>query len=433
MAKKEVSTVEIDEDTGLLLQPYDKDLPDSDKVFYPTQFMTLNLCTGKNVRDPDTNEIISRARGIRSGGFILMSGRQSIGKTTLALNISGHIKQSVDSQAIANMMNCRCQIYYMTTEDGMEKESICKNSYTTKAQMQRGEVIIIPPCDVSTEKVADKIDEIAEWKEANKKNLMFPQPCVGGGTRMEYMPTILFIDSLTGLVPKVLKERKDNETNNVFAMTRNKENGVLIINKFEKLRKYNIITIWIVHVGTKVNIGMTPNQKDYQALSADYKVSDGKTPQFYADLFMFINKITDSDSKKNSVQDIIGVEDRFIGAGVEALLPKNRWGDNSERTKFRLVQDYAVGWNPFYSLLYELKQRDIVTGSGIYKYLEGYTGSWKDGGFKLSEIPDLLATDDKFVEAMKECMEKEFSYVLEAGNQALPRYKKFRAAMDRLL
>lgn len=432
MAKDKDKEREIIGDEDLVLMPYKDDVSEMDKIFYKTQFMTLNLCTGKNIRDVEGN-IVCEARGIRSGGFILMSGRQSIGKTTLALNISGHIKKTVDDWCVRNFLPSRVQLYYATTEDGMEKESILKNAYISKLQADRGEVVLMQPADVSTEKVADLIDSIAEFKEANKAKMRIPQPCVGGGERLEYIPTILFVDSLTGLVPNELKNKDDNKTDNTYAMKRNKENGVMIMNKFDKLRKYNIITIWIVHVGMKVNLTGMANQKDYQALNADYKISDGKTPQFYSDLFMFINRILDSDSKQKNVQDIIGVEDRFIGAGVEALLPKNRWGDSSERTKFRLVQDYATGWNPYYSLLYELKQRDIIKGTTAYKTMDGFVGPYKEGSFKMSDIPELLEKDESFAKALKENMEKEFEYVLEAGNKAMERYDKSRSIMDRLL
>ena len=59
---KTMSNVDIEvleDGTELLLQPYADELEDSDKVFYPTQFVTLNLSTGKNIRDLETNEIIS--------------------------------------------------------------------------------------------------------------------------------------------------------------------------------------------------------------------------------------------------------------------------------------------------------------------------------------------------------------------------------------
>lgn len=426
--EKKAVVEDFDEDTGLVLRPCETDSAEADKCYYPTQFYTLNLCTGKNIRDKNTNEIISRPRGIRSGGFILLSGRPSIGKSTFGYNTIGHIKKSVDDLAVANFMKCRSQVYIANTEDGMELQSMLKNLYLTEEHVNRGELVVMKPKDVYTESLANEIDKICAWKEENKKNLMFPQPCVGGGTKMEYIPTFLFVDSLSGLGPRELKNKKDNEVNNVYAMTRNKENGVMIINKFPKLREYNIITIWIVHVGQKVNVNGLPNQKDFQALSADYKVSDGKVPQFYADLFMFINKITDSDSKSKNVQDILGIEDRFIGNGVEALIPKNRWGDSSERTKFRLVMDYAVGWNPFYSLLYELKQRDLLKNAGAYKKLDGYPKN-----FKSEDIPMLMETDELFVECLKKAFEDEFEYVLEANNKAVERYTKFSSALRRIL
>ena len=127
--------VEVLEDgTELLLQPYADELEDSDKVFYPTQFVTLNLSTGKNIRDLETNEIISRPRGIRNGCQILMSGQPTIGKTTLGLNIAGHIKQVADNMAISAMSSARTQIHFLATEVGMEEANLLKNAYITKEQ-----------------------------------------------------------------------------------------------------------------------------------------------------------------------------------------------------------------------------------------------------------------------------------------------------------
>lgn len=414
----------LDDGSEILLKPYKDDSPDTDKVYYQTQFMTLNLSTGRNIRDPHTDEIISKPRGIRSGGMILMSGRQGIGKTTLASNISGHIKRQCDDLAVANFMPSKVQIYYATTEDGMEKSNIMKNLYIDKKQADRGELIIIPPDQMSTESLADTIDEISEWKEKNKEQLMFPQPCVGGGMKMEYIPTILFVDSLTGLAPRSLKNKKDNEVNNMYAAQRNKENAVLLINKFEKLRKYNIITIWIVHCGFKFSTNGLPNQKDYQALSADVKVSDGKTPQYFADLFMFINKITDYEGKAKSISDIISVDDRYIGYAVEVLTPKNRWGDSSIRSNFRLVSDSATGFNALYSFLYEFHSRGLIK----YGKMEGY-----DKKIVAANIPKLLEEDPEFLQAVKNAMDKEFEWLLEASNKAIPRYLESRKIMDRLI
>ena len=53
MAKEMIisGSEEFDHDTGLVLKPYDGDSAETDKCYYPTQFATLNLCTGKNIRD----------------------------------------------------------------------------------------------------------------------------------------------------------------------------------------------------------------------------------------------------------------------------------------------------------------------------------------------------------------------------------------------
>ena len=420
--------VEVLEDgTELLLQPYADELEDSDKVFYPTQFVTLNLSTGKNIRDLETNEIISRPRGIRNGGQILMSGQPTIGKTTLGLNIAGHIKQVADNMAISAMSSARTQIHFLATEDGMEEANLLKNAYITKEQQKRGELIIYPADKVWTESTADLIDNIAAWKEENKSKLMIPQPKVGGGTKLEYIPTILFMDSLSGLRPKCLIDKKDNEQNNMWHAVRNKENGILFINKFEKLRRYNIICIWIVHVGDKFSANGMPLQKQYQALASDKKISDGKVPQFYADLFMFISKITDYDGKSKSVQDILEVDDTFIGNGIEVITPKNRWGDSSKRSIFRLVSDYSIGFNPYYSLLYELKSRDIIKGAA-YKSLDGYPDK-----FRGRDVGNLIKTDERFANCLITALEKDFEWLLEANNVAIPRYKEYSSYMSRLL
>lgn len=415
------------EDDSIVLMPIAENDKDTDKVYYPTQFLTLNLATGKNIRN-EKGEIISAPRGIRSGAFILMSGRQSIGKTTLALNITGHLKKTADAHAKRARIRGRSEIIYMTTEDGMEEQSLLKNCYLDKTAKDTGEFRIIKPENTSTEEVGGKIDAICAYKEKNKDELMCLQPCVGGGFKMEYLPTFLFIDSLTGLAPQVLKTKDNDKQDNMWYAKRNKENSMMIINKFDMLRKYNIITVWIVHCGMKFSTNGLPNQKDYQSLSADIKVSDGKTPQFYADLFLYIDKITDSDSKAKNIQDILGVEDNFIGYGVQCLTPKNRWGDNSIRSVFRLVFDYTIGWNPYYSMLYELASHDILINAGSKKRLPGY-----DKTFSKSDIPALLKEDREFTEALKNAFESKFEWLLEAQNKSKGRYEEFNDIMSCLI
>ena len=147
------------------------DYNDLDKVFYPTDFYFFNILTGKNVRTgANVDYVACRARGFREGCMMLVVGDQGIGKTTWILNNAGAVKKYVDNHP-NNEALVRVKVHVLTTEDGMEVSSIKKNMYADRTDFERGDIIMHKMSDVTTEYVADLIDnEYARKKKENKKN-----------------------------------------------------------------------------------------------------------------------------------------------------------------------------------------------------------------------------------------------------------------------
>ena len=400
------------------------DYNDMDKTYYPTDFLFFNTLTGKNVRQDGAHGVVTnRARGYREGNMMMVVGDQGIGKTTWCFNSAGGIKKWVDNHP-NNEKLARTQIHILSLEDGMEISSIKKNIYADRVDFERGEIIIHDPGKITTEYVSQTIMQIYEAKK--RKGIKIPMKTVSGDIKMTYPPTICIIDSIGILMPEKLKNEDALDNNMIYAQSISK-NGLMIQTVFSMLREANIMMWMISHKNKTINTGNTPNARVYQNLSPDDKIGGGKKIQYYADIIMNFARINTHNGNKETVSDIIKVNNDMIGYATEGGFVKNRFGDSSNNSKFNLVFDYSCGFNPMYSMLYQIfaGNVEIFGSAGAYKTLANYP----DKFFK-ADVTGKILNDPKFRTALLDQIESKYSWILESDNRSKDTYAEFKTFMN---
>ena len=383
-----------------------------DKAYYPTQFYMFNTLTGMNMRDEKSNEIISRPRGLREGSMMISSGEPQIGKTTMLFNMGGQVKRYCDTIAERAGLKARCEVAVLSPEDGMELHQMMKLSGITEDHIRRGEFKLETGDKMCTEYIGDWIEQEYERKMRNKKNLMIPTMTVGGKIKETMMPTYLILDSWSTLIPKKFKDTEAN--NNMYYAQVTSENNKLIKSVFGKLRDANIMLNTVAHKSNKMAIDpYNPNKADFQNLHKDTKLSVGKVTMYYADIVMYFNKILERDTNKQTVRQTLGTEDKSISYASEIGFIKNRMGDSSPRSQFSMVFDYSVGFNPYWSLVYDIisDRIPILETVGSYKMLPGW-----DRKFYKKDFDNLFRNDLIFRKLVLDAIEREYEWILESHN-----------------
>lgn len=412
------------------LKEYIQTMENMDAVVYPTNFVSFNILTGRNVRT-ETDELLYRVRGIREACIMLIAGNQSVGKSTFSYNVAASVKYHADTCAKAAGIPYRTEIHALAPEMGMEVTSIMRNCGLDETNLSNGEFFQPEGYKITTEYLADYVKAIHKRKMENKDKYTITGVTASNKKKKHLIPTILILDSWSILTPAALKEFDKN--NNMYDAQKIKENNKILTMIFPLLKEANIMLFTVMQTAGKIvtnQYDMKP--ADYQALKEDTKLTGGKVIQYLADMVVYFNKLTDKatgSSSRKSVKEIIGIDDDNIGHAVQCIFVKNRFGDSSLRSAFHLVFDASTGFNPKYSFLYEvLKNEKILKTSGGRRTLDGYTKS-----FYSKEVSNLVDTDPQFVKCLFDRFESSYSWLLEAGNQAKKKFEEANNFMSNFL
>lgn len=400
----------------------------SDTCVYPTKFVGLNILTGRNVRD-DNGKLLYKVRGLREAAWFLFVGKQSSGKTTKANNIAGHIKSYCDTLARQQKAKCRTEIHELNPEMGMERVSVLRNCGLSEDNVSAGEFFMPEGYDVTTEFLVEYVTNIAKRKLANPEHYSITCQTSSNKYKKTFIPTIVVLDSWNATCPKELRDISKN--NNMYDAQKIKENNKMISMIYPLCKQANIMMFIVCQMSDKIQTGFDFKPSDYQALQQDAKINGGRVLQYLVDGIMYSRKVTDKStgsSSRKSVEEILGVDDPNIGFATEWLMLKNRFGDSSEKSTYKLVMDNAVGFNPIYSYFYDvLKSDTILKTTGGRKSLEGY-----DKTFYGKELQRLCMEDASFLQALNNKMESEYAWSLEASNNTKTKLKEINDFMNQL-
>lgn len=401
----------------------------SDSCIYPTKFVGLNILTGRNVRD-DNGELLYKVRGLRESSWFLFVGKQSSGKTTKACNLAGHIKSYCDALAKQQGVKARTEVHNLNPEMGMERASVLRNMGIDENNVQAGEFFMPPGYEVTTEFFVDYITAIAKRKMADPERYSIKCQTSSNKVKKTYIPTIVILDSWNTLTPKDLRDVSKN--NNMYDAQKIKENNKFLSMIYPLCKEANIMMFIVCQMSDKIQTDMY-NMKpaDYQALQQDAKINGGRVLQYLVDGIMYSRKVTDKStgtSSRKSVEEILGVDDPNIGFATEWIMLKNRFGDSSEKSTYKLVMDNSVGFNPLYSFMYDVLKNDkIIETKGGRKALAGY-----DKTFYGKELYNLCMKDASFVMKLNDKLEKEYAWSLEASNQTKKKMQEINDFMNQL-
>lgn len=393
--------------------------PDTlNRAFYKTNFVSIDYLCGFNKYDEDGN-IIHKVRGPREDALIALSGGQNCGKSTLGAQMGGAIVKPFKAS----------DFIYVGTENGMEPTRIMQLTGLNNQDLMTGRLLVLPREECYLEDIRKMVDKVIKKKSENP-HLYKEVQLTCDGTYMErYVPTIIMIDSITAMTSG---EVEDSETevkeadryekfNNTKFMNKNKITGEAILDMRIKTSGYNIIFIVIAHCTDKLNLGNTPNKKDFKGLSADVKILGNKKLLYETELGLFMNRYeytsktqTDELCKKVGLPEVISEEDinKDLFA-VQTQVFKSRYGSSTRTAEFSLVFKDGT-FQPFQSLLLDVTDR--------YKFLlpKGSAGFGMPGfekSFYKKDAPELIRTNSDFRVAFVNNIESYFKDYLDIDSK----------------
>lgn len=420
----------------------DKENP-HDRVSFETGYQSIDLITGANIRDLSALEnisgvtieqvkqqpLLSTPRGLRDGAFMMLTGKPSTGKSTLALNISGNIKRNTDRICNLQGVDQKVDIHILSTEDGVDLLNVYKYTKLDDSHIRQGELCIKDGV-ITTEVFREYVEKLYAAKISAKKNKI-EMTTVMGTKKKVYVPTIIILDSWSALMPAKLLEA-DRDVSNMLDAQKVKENGNTLLILFQKMREANIMLFTINHLKTKIQTDMfKPNLADYQSMGSDEGISGGKVCQYLNDLILYFSKTDASyNNKSRNIKDILQVDDNAIGYAVEIKYIKNRYGESGARARTYLVFDGNIGYNPWYSMLYETFENYVpIFGKVAGSNKKCFTNK-PDIQFYNKEVPVLLKTEMDFIKTFRTEYTNNFSDGLESYSMSKFKNKDIYDLMD---
>lgn len=440
--KKEVSDAELLLKATALIEGENP----HDRVSFATGYSSIDLNTGANIRDLSALDgmsgvtveqiiqqpLVSMPRGLRDGAFVMLTGKPSTGKSTLALNVAGNVKRNTDIICKEQGVDCRVDIHILPTEDGIDLLNVYKYTKLTDEHIMKGELKIKDGV-ITTEVFRDYIEALCDAKIKAKGNKI-EMKAMTGKMKKVYVPTIVILDSWSMLTPAKLLEA-DREISNMFDAQKIKENGNTLLVLFQKMREANVMLFTINHLKQKIQTDMfKPNTSDYQSMGSDEGISGGKVCQYLMDLVIYFTKTDASyNNKSRNIKDILCIDDNAIGFAVEIKYVKNRYGDSGARARTYLVFDGNIGYNPWYSMLYETMENYVPIFMKLAGTLKKTFVNHQDILFYNKEVPTLLRTDKNFMKVFREEYNHHFRDGLESYSISKFKNKDMYDLMDAFL
>ena len=320
-------------------------------VSYPTGFAPFDFRNGYTVKvmDDDENLITSYpSLGIRGGTFITTVGKTGTAKTTFIVQSCYEVVKNFDNGFIM----------YFDLEQALSWTRV--KDVTGARQAELKEKIILRQGKNYIEDIFDSIIEIANEKEANKKEYTYDTGLLDEFNEpiYTYVPTIVIIDSIPTLTSK---DTSDGMEGSTLAARNAKAIAQFYKRLMPVIKQYNI-TVWSVnHINAKIEINpFAKTQAQVMYFKQDVSVPGGNAPLYYAN-----NLIEHVSSTKFKEED-----DGFDGFLVKMILHKSRTNKAGQYVELVYTQDH--GFDPIRTLYYMADSNKLIEGRNPYRYFKGH-------------------------------------------------------------
>jgi hypothetical protein len=190
---------------------------------------------------------------------------------------------------------------------------------------------------------------------------------------------------------------ENDQSNNMEGATNAKANSEYYTRMVPLCRQANIIMILINHITTSINTGIFHQKPELAYLKEGEHISGGKS------LTYIQNNIFRLDIKSKLKQ---GEGFDITGSVVNIDIVKSRTNKTS-RARCELVFNQDIGYDSDLSLIWMLKSKNLLEGSGAYLRLPGC-----DTKFSLKQFKNILYSDKEFYNAFVKTCYDYLTYIL---------------------
>lgn len=335
-------------------------------VSYPTGFLPLDVANGY-IQEIDGKR--SFELGLSDGSINMVISDSGLGKTTLVCQAACNIIRPFEHGAI----------FYEQAEVGTNIQRIFDLSGFTEEEFVNR--FKIRDAGITTQSTFRRVKMIYDMKMAHQKELMYNTGLIDmkGKPIYKFEPTIVIVDSVKMVMSEVNIEK--DESSNMEGATNAKANSEYYTRMVPMCRMANIIIILINHITTDINTGLFHKKPELPYLKEGEHIVGGKT------LTYIMNNIFRIDLKtKLKPEEGFGI----TGSIVNMDVVKSRTNKTS-RARCELVFDQDTGYDADLSLIWLLKSKNMLEGSGAYLKLPGY-----DKKFSLKQFKQVLYSDQEF-------------------------------------
>ena len=335
-------------------------------ISYPTGFLPLDFANGY-IYESEGKKYPQL--GISDGSINMLISDSGLGKTTMATQIACNIIRPFKSSVV----------FYEEAEVGTSIARILSLSGMDESEFQNR--FIVRDAGITTESIYERVKMIHDIKVNNKEDYLYNTGIkdLNGKDIYKMEPTVVLVDSIKLVLSK--KNAESDETNNMTGASSAKANSEYYTKMVPLCRLANIIMILINHITVDINTGFLPKKPSLAFLKVGEAISGGRS------LAYIQNNIFRLDLKtKLKETDAMGI----LGSVVSVDIVKSRT-NKSARSRCNLVFNPEIGFDNDLSLLYMMKENNLLEGSGAYLKVPGC-----DLKFSQKQFKELIQTNPEF-------------------------------------
>lgn len=311
---------------------------------YSTGFLNFDYLNGF-INDQKTSDGELKqyfVLGITDGSYNAFIGNTGCGKSTFVTQIAANIARKFKTTTI----------FEDNIEGGMTTARRRSLSGFSSEEYERR--YIVRNTGITAENFYERIKMIHDLKIGNKEKFLYDtkKNDVYGRPIMKLEPTIYILDSIPMLMPKEYVDDDELAGKSSGAAT-----AQILTRIFRQiiplLKEANIILFGINHILEEVQMTIFPKANPVQYLKQGERLPRGRSATYVA------NNIIRLDGKTKLKAD---EGYKIEGSVVEISLVKSR--SSGKKLGTRLIYDFANGFDPWLSMLEDLKANKLLFGGG---------------------------------------------------------------------
>lgn len=337
------------------------------QVSYLTGIPVLDHLLGGKFEIKSTGEVETRL-GLPAGGFTMIAGPSSSGKTTLAVQICYNI---------ARRFGGLSTIHHCDKEHSYSMKRV--KDVTGASDVELKELYNLRQKNNTIEDILKLVGEIAEMKEKNKAKYWYntKQKDIFGNEIEYYIPTFIIIDSLVAL------GTKEDDLTQLDGLTKGGreaiQKGRLYKNGLDYTADYNINIVVINHYAEDMGGMMQSKAKKLPYIPTGKTLPGGDKPVYYSTSAILVTPVNSKDKRKTEE------ENGYDGLPTNVLIMKCRSNKGGQSGTLELVQ--ATGFHPALTLLNYANEHNLIKSKNPNRYFDS--------------MPDVKFDSRKFLEEIE--------------------------------